>query len=198
VAEELDVLKRAGYAEASDLVGSFAGELVRSSITIGELNRALLRSAKPADAVEEACFSGAVRSNDGEDLASPHLEVYFREGGYAAEAKSEVGDTESNGFRPLLHAESLTDRPWFVKGWENGLVELELARFPISLIVPVASFVHSECATLDVGAVQTLDGRLCFTGISHLHETKSTRLVRVSVHDDACSVYSAEPFERLL
>ena len=35
--------------------------------------------------------------------------------GYAAEAKSEVGDTESNGFRPLLHAESLTDRPWVCK-----------------------------------------------------------------------------------
>ena len=81
-------------AEASDLVWSFVGELVCGPFAIGELNRALLRSAKSADAVEEACFSGAVLANDGEDLASLHLEVYFREGGHAAEAKSEVGDTE--------------------------------------------------------------------------------------------------------
>ena len=46
---------------------------------------------------------------------SPHLEVYFREGGDAAEAKTEVGDTE------LLHAESLTDRPGICKnGGKTG------------------------------------------------------------------------------
>ena len=92
VLEQLDVLERAGDAEAGDLVRRAPAE-----VDAVELDRSRRRRVEPADEVEDRRLAGAVRADQREHLAARDVEGHAVDGADAAEADAEVLDREQRG-----------------------------------------------------------------------------------------------------
>src|SRR5204863_9631552 len=89
VLEQLDVLELAGDAEAGDLVRRTA----QQGLAV-ELDRPCRRRVEAADKIEHGRLAGAVRPDQGEDLAAPYLEADVVDGADPTEAHAEMRDRE--------------------------------------------------------------------------------------------------------
>ena len=86
--KQLAVLERAGEAEPRDLVRRAAGDVLAA-----KADRAVA-AVEAADAVEHAGLAGAVRPDQGEQLAGVHRERDAVEHDQPAEAKREAVERE--------------------------------------------------------------------------------------------------------
>src|SRR5262249_18420171 len=89
VAEQRNVLESARDAAARRLVGPHAS--TRPAL---EGDTALLRMVEAVDDVEHRRLAGAVRADDGADLALAHVERHIGERPYAAERQRHVLDRQ--------------------------------------------------------------------------------------------------------
>ncbi len=89
VLEQLDVLEGAGDAEPRDAVGRHFGDVL-----VLEEDLARGRRVDARDQVEDRAFAGAVRSDDGEDLALLHRKGHRIDRFQAAEMQRDVFGAE--------------------------------------------------------------------------------------------------------
>src|SRR5262249_6640199 len=103
--EQSDVLERAGnpgFRVDIVVVETLQGE--SRSVGMGEGDHPLGRLVKAGDAVEHRGLAGAVRSNQGSDVAAARLEGHVVDSREPAEAHGEVLDFENGVFLPPPHA----------------------------------------------------------------------------------------------
>ena len=89
VLKQLGVLKGPRDAEGRDIVRRHPCDVLAV-----EMDRPARRLIEPADQVDDRGFAGAVRANDGENLARLDVETDAIDGLHAAEADRKVPDAE--------------------------------------------------------------------------------------------------------
>ena len=97
VLEELDVLECAGDAQGRDAVRGEAVEGVAGPVSGREGDRPRLGPVQSRDAVQDAGLPRAVRADECQQLAPPHLHGEVRERGDPAEPEGQVAEIEDGG-----------------------------------------------------------------------------------------------------
>ena len=111
VLEELDVLEGARDAMRRDAVRGEPVERVPRPVAPGQGDASRLRAVEAGDAVQDTRLAGPVGTDEGQQLAAPHLHGETGERGHAPEAEAEVRQFEDAARQPLPTGAMPVDRP---------------------------------------------------------------------------------------